>query len=78
MVVIVAFRIPILRPTTSTTGVMQFVVQLAQEMIFNPASGHVCAVLYNRSNVFVFRGRRSGIYEACPSGDMFPKIFTPS
>jgi hypothetical protein len=33
IVVTVAFLTPILRPMTSTTGVMQLVVQLAQEMI---------------------------------------------
>jgi hypothetical protein len=33
-----AFLMPIRRPMTSTTGVMQFVVQLAQEMIRAPSA----------------------------------------
>jgi hypothetical protein len=35
-VVIVAFRMPIRRPRISITGVMQFVVQLAHEMMLAP------------------------------------------
>ncbi len=39
MVVMMAFAMPIRRPITSTTGVMQLVVQLAQEMICASPSG---------------------------------------
>ena len=63
------------RPMTSTIGVMQFVVQLAQEMMAGRASRHVRA-MDDRLHLFTFRRRRQED-DPCAGADVLLEILAP-
>ncbi len=69
MVVMTAFLMPIRRPMISTTGVMQLVVQEAQEIMRSPASGLVTPWTMQQTSAPFGRRRQHGVLG--PGGNMF-------